>query len=83
MDEIRVCVTQPPDYRIVMTWYQTGAVWCFDRETGEREYITTVKTLDDLNLILYEYEITPVGFGRKGKKQERQEELRQYARLPF
>lgn len=77
MSEIRVCASSPP-FVYVMTWYWNGEVWILNRETDEEALITTIRTLDEFNAFLYEWEIQPVGMGRTGKREEKQERQQRY-----
>jgi hypothetical protein len=81
VNEIRVCASSPP-FVIVMTWYWNGEVWILNRETGDEAHITTIRTLDEFNAFLYEWEIQPVGMGRTGKREEKQHAVLM-ERLPF
>lgn len=64
---IRICATQPP-YTVFVTWYKDGRVERFDRATEMVESLGSVRFVEELNVILYDAEIMPVGFGRKGRK---------------
>jgi hypothetical protein len=68
-DGIRVCATQPPNYNVFVTWYKDGRVIRFE-PGGETAILGEAETVEELNLLLYEEQIMPIGFGRRGKKRD-------------